>query len=429
MFVVPVALDPSSGGLIQYCTFNLAPTIDGGSKTVFSHNSFDANGVIASGSANQTINLANNWWGTTNATAIAGLITDHNDNANLPTVTFQPVLTVDPTLPDLTPTAVAVSTGTWSAGQTINVGFSLKNIAGAASAPASTVSFALQSVSTGATYSLGLVDVSAIAAGASASGSATLTLPAANSPFFAANGLPGNYRIVETVDATNVIIEQFEVNNSRTSGTVAITAPGSIAGTLFNDANINGVKDANEAGLAYWVVFIDTNHNGVLDAGEAVAVTSSTGQYSFAGLVPGTYRVTEILQQGYRSTTGPIFSDVAVTAGAAAAAPAFGDTNLAEVTGSVFGDANGDGIRQASETGLAGYRVFADVNGTGVYAANDPSVLTDAMGNFSLILPGAGTYKIEVVTGTHHTTTPVGGSFTLTLGNGGVASGKVFGVK
>ncbi|HLA86189.1 MAG TPA: proprotein convertase P-domain-containing protein, partial [Thermoguttaceae bacterium] len=38
-----------------------------------------------------------------------------------------------------------------------------------------------------------------------------------------------------------------------------------IQGSVFNDANANGRKDAGEAGLAGQTVFLDANHNGVLD--------------------------------------------------------------------------------------------------------------------------------------------------------------------
>ena len=49
-----------------------------------------ANGVVASGDPNATIYLSGNYWGTTNPVQIAAKITDHNDNANLPTIAFSP---------------------------------------------------------------------------------------------------------------------------------------------------------------------------------------------------------------------------------------------------------------------------------------------------------------------------------------------------
>ena len=47
--------------------------------------------IVASGDPNATINLDNNYWGTTNTTQIDAKITDHNDNSNLPTVNYTAV--------------------------------------------------------------------------------------------------------------------------------------------------------------------------------------------------------------------------------------------------------------------------------------------------------------------------------------------------
>src|SRR5262249_44126507 len=56
--------------------------------------------------------------------------------------------------------------------------------------------------------------------------------------------------------------------------------PSSIQGTIYNDANANGVKDVGEAGVAGWTVFLDLNRNGALDSSEPTAVTDANGQYN-----------------------------------------------------------------------------------------------------------------------------------------------------
>ncbi len=48
--------------------------------------------IVASGDPKATINLGNNYWGTTNTTQIEAKITDHTVNSNLPTVSFTPPL-------------------------------------------------------------------------------------------------------------------------------------------------------------------------------------------------------------------------------------------------------------------------------------------------------------------------------------------------
>jgi hypothetical protein len=82
-------------------------------------------------------------------------------------------------------------------------------------------------------------------------------------------------------------------------GVLPVTkATGSISGTLFNDANQNGVLDAGETGLAGAAVFIDANGNGILDANETYVVSDANGNYTFTGLAANaTYHV-RVLTQG-----------------------------------------------------------------------------------------------------------------------------------
>jgi uncharacterized delta-60 repeat protein len=79
-------------------------------------------------------------------------------------------------------------------------------------------------------------------------------------------------------------------------------ATASVAGTVYNDANRNGRRDTGEAGLANWQVYVDANNDGFYTPGETLAVTTSTGSYKIAGLVPGTYRVREVRPTGWERT-------------------------------------------------------------------------------------------------------------------------------
>lgn len=66
------------------------------------------------------------------------------------------------------------------------------------------------------------------------------------------------------------------------------TVPSTIQGTVFNDLNGDGVRQAGEPGLVGWTVFRDTNRNGVLDSGETSSTTDSNGVYAFTGVnAPG----------------------------------------------------------------------------------------------------------------------------------------------
>ena len=68
----------------------------------------------------------------------------------------------------------------------------------------------------------------------------------------------------------------------------------SISGVAFYDANINGVQDANETGIANVTIVLS---NG------ATTTTDANGNYSFGGLTVGVYTVTGGTVQGDVATT------------------------------------------------------------------------------------------------------------------------------
>ncbi|MEZ6034242.1 MAG: hypothetical protein R3C17_14200 [Planctomycetaceae bacterium] len=56
-----------------------------------------------------------------------------------------------------------------------------------------------------------------------------------------------------------------------------IPVAGSISGSLWDDADGNGVRSVTEAGLAGWQVYLDLNTNGIRDAGEPLFTTTEDG--------------------------------------------------------------------------------------------------------------------------------------------------------
>jgi hypothetical protein len=101
----------------------------------------------------------------------------------------------------------------------------------------------------------------------------------------------------------------------------------SISGAKFQDTNGNGVRNIGEPGLKGWTVFLDTNGNGKLDVGETRTTTDVNGNYTFANLGPGTYRVREVGQLGWVQTTNnprPIIA----TSGVNVTVPQFGETRV-----------------------------------------------------------------------------------------------------
>ena len=126
-------------------------------------------------------------------------------------------------------------------------------------------------------------------------------------------------------------------------------ATGGISGTVFNDANGNGIKDSSETGISGVKVFLDTNKNGTADSGEpSTTTTSSSGAYAFSGLAAGSYTVREVVPSGFHATTtNPLTVDVG---SATTTNHNFADEKTATtggISGTVFNDADGDGVKTA----------------------------------------------------------------------------------
>jgi autotransporter-associated beta strand protein len=77
---------------------------------------------------------------------------------------------------------------------------------------------------------------------------------------------------------------------------VQLVAP-AITGTVYLDANANGVLDAGEAGLSGRFVFLDLKKTGTFVAGDPSAVTDASGRFTFYGIAQGTASVLESLTQ------------------------------------------------------------------------------------------------------------------------------------
>jgi hypothetical protein len=119
---------------------------------------------------------------------------------------------------------------------------------------------------------------------------------------------PGNYFLGLLIDEQDAVIEPNEFNNRLSVPiTVSRAAPalGEIRGSLFDDENANGTRDAGEVALAGRTVYLDLNANAVRDNGEPLATSDAQGNYAFAGVQPGTYRVMEEPTAGRQPTWPP----------------------------------------------------------------------------------------------------------------------------
>ena len=78
--------------------------------------------------------------------------------------------------------------------------------------------------------------------------------------------------------------------------------PGEIRGSKWNDLNGNGERDEGEPGIENWTIYLDDNQNGELDEGEISTTTDTNGEYVFTDVEPGSYTVTEVVEEGWQPT-------------------------------------------------------------------------------------------------------------------------------
>lgn len=68
-------------------------------------------------------------------------------------------------------------------------------------------------------------------------------------------------------------------------------------------------EESCEPKLSDWEIFIDENSNKSWDEGEKKTMTSEDGRYRFENLLPGEYRICEVLQEGWGQTYPGTFSE------------------------------------------------------------------------------------------------------------------------
>ncbi len=256
------------------------------------------------------------------------------------------------------------------------------------------------------------------------SNGATATTSADGSYTFS-NLQPGDYSVTET-DPSGY--------SSTTANTVSVTVPpggsavanfgdrlplGSISGVVFNDSNGNGIKDTGESGISGVLI---TLSNG------ATATTSADGSYTFSNLQPGDYSVTETDPSGYSSTTANTVS-VTVPPGGSAVAN-FGDRlPLGSISGVVFNDSNGNGIKDTGESGISGVLITLSNGATATTSADGSYTFSNLQpGDYSVTETDPSGYS-STTANTVSVTVPPGGSAVANFGDRlplGSISGVVF---
>jgi hypothetical protein len=194
-------------------------------------------------------------------------------------------------------------------------------------------------------------------------------------------------QITDTVTTDNVLTYDFGYRGT-----------GSIGNRVWLDMNANGVQDSGETGInGVTVQLLDSLGNVV-----ASTTTSGDGNYIFSNLAPGTYTISvdaATLPAGGRAPSFDVdgtgtanTATVQLAAGSNRTDVDFGYHGNASIGDRVWYDLNGNGVQDASETGLNGVTVRL-FDGSGNLLA---TTTTAGNGNYSFnnLLPG--TYRVTV---------------------------------
>jgi hypothetical protein len=213
---------------------------------------------------------------------------------------------------------------------------------------------------------------------------------------------------------------------------------------VWIDTDRDGVQDVGELGLAGVTMSITkADGSAVTDVfGNAVTTTTTdaNGNYLFANLPVGSYKVSVTAPSGYVSTTVSAGSDRAVDSSTGTATSASLTTNGASDLTLDFGfvvpsvsvgrlvwfDTDRDGVQDVGEPGLAGVTMSimkADGGAvTDVFGNPVMTTTTDASGNYVFANLPVGSYKVNVVEPTGYTATVAGAGTTATDSSTGTAT-------
>ncbi|MBI5214348.1 MAG: carboxypeptidase regulatory-like domain-containing protein [Ignavibacteriae bacterium] len=208
------------------------------------------------------------------------------------------------------------------------------------------------------------------------------------------------------------------VGQSKTTSLVGAT----VSGTVYNDLNSNGVKDAGESGLQGWTINAYPYYSG----GSYSAISDVDGNYTLT-FSPFYYGydyvyVVETTQSGWlvSNPSGgyynyPLFYDNNNYPGYN-----FGNYQLQPSTfsGVKFHDLDGDGVKDAGEPGLPGWVIHVN---------NTYFDTTDANGDYSISAPVIGSVTLgEQLQAGWEQSLP-GNNFTINVTNGSTHSNRNFG--
>jgi len=176
----------------------------------------------------------------------------------------------------------------------------------------------------------------------------------------------------------------YELSLENSPTTLARIIMFRVSGYKFNDLNGNGTWDNGEPGLEGWTIQIQGSN------GTHTRVTDTNGFYAFDHILPGSYQVREVNQDGWVQSApgGEGFANVTLTEPRSFASVNFGNWKYSIISGSVYKDLSGEGARD---------EYSEDFEGVSVVLRNMSNVVIDTQ-----VTDAAGEYLFEDVAPGHY---------------------------
>lgn len=207
------------------------------------------------------------------------------------------------------------------------------------------------------------------------------------------------FRLAGTQSAAEASV-YLDGSQQEVTYSAAVTLPGSLSGSVFDDADNSGVfREGSAMAAGITVQAVDENGNV-----QAQTQTDLSGAYSFSSILPGAYRVRFLLTDDYVASSAPADAQ-GMYSHITSQTPEYGQTDTVTVSpgqsvsgidGGVFRAGRVDGyvlideMYAAPNTGLSGVNVVL-LNENGQPASAYSYGTTDQNGYFYIkgVLPGA----------------------------------------
>ena len=178
----------------------------------------------------------------------------------------------------------------------------------------------------------------------------------------------------------------------------------SIAGINYYDFNGNGIKETDELGLFNWQMHLNKIDNSSSTTINTETHTDINGNFNFNFLPPGNYILSEKDSSfaGWTNSEPPqgIYAiEILDVSNDKNTGFNFGNYKNNTISGSVYADANGNGIRDENESGINRFNIILDkldapsINGIDTIRTNFSGQYIFGFGNYQLV---NGMYRVRL---------------------------------